>query len=58
MVTSKSLTKKFLISCLPYLYFSTFVGLLTSRTIKPTSLSNNDIEQAVSMGKFEPCNER
>eukprot|EP00796_Vickermania_ingenoplastis_P006775 gene6775-biopygen4611 len=32
-----------------------FANLYTSRTIKPTGLSNEDIDRAVQMGKFEPC---
>eukprot|EP00796_Vickermania_ingenoplastis_P006385 gene6385-biopygen4060 len=56
--TSTTVSKEFLQKVLVYLTPHQFDNLHTSRTIKPTGLSDDDIRRAVEMGKFEPCNER
>lgn len=55
--TCTSTSQDFLSSTLRFLTPQRFFNLFTSRTIKPTSLSEEDIERAVEMGKFERCDE-
>lgn len=51
--THRSETKPFLSAALTFLDDRSFVSMRTSRTIKSTQLSMEDINMAVSMGKFE-----
>lgn len=55
--TAHTATKDFLLKALRYLDPSTFANLYTSRTIKATSLSEDDIRRAVEMNKFEACDD-
>lgn len=56
--TSTTRSKDFLMQVLRYMTPNQFENLYTSRTIKPTGLSQEDIDKAVSMGKFERCDSR
>eukprot|EP00796_Vickermania_ingenoplastis_P006213 gene6213-gene4759 len=53
METARSATKDFLLGVQKYFDPQTYEGFWTSRTIEPTQLSREDIQQAVEMGKFE-----
>lgn len=53
METARSATKDFLLGVQKYFDPQTYEGFMTSRTIQPTQLSREDIQQAVDMGKFE-----
>lgn len=53
--TARTETKDFFEKAMRYLDAKHFYNLYTSRTIKPTSLSDPDIQRAVEMNKFEPC---
>lgn len=55
MPTARESTKVFLLNALRYMEPKTFEGLRTSRTIKYTKLSAEDLDKAVSMKKFERC---
>lgn len=48
-------TKEKLSKALRFLKKEAFDGMQTSRTIKATQLSTEEIEEAVRMGKFEEC---
>lgn len=54
MSVSTTASKTLLDNALRYLRPETFEGLCTSRTIKATQLSRDDVQRAVEMGKFEP----
>eukprot|EP00796_Vickermania_ingenoplastis_P000370 gene369-gene315 len=53
MEMARSTTKDFLLGVQKYFDPQTYDGFWTSRTIEPTQLSREDIQQAVEMGKFE-----
>lgn len=55
LVTTTSRSQEFLSEACSFLTPERFFNLFTSRTIKATSLSEEDVERAVQMGKFEPC---
>lgn len=53
--TASTKTHEFLERVMVYMGPLQFDGLRTSRTIKKTMLPDADIQRAVEMGKFEPC---
>ncbi|CAM40471.1 TATE DNA transposons [Leishmania braziliensis MHOM/BR/75/M2904] len=55
MPTKRASTKRFLQRIQCFLDPSFYDGLRTSRTIKKCALTTAEIQQAVEMGKFEPC---
>ncbi|SYZ67520.1 hypothetical_protein [Leishmania braziliensis MHOM/BR/75/M2904] len=55
MPTKRASTKRFLQRIQCFLDPSFYDGLRTSRTIKKCVLTAAEIQQAVEMGKFEPC---
>nr|CAJ2465746.1 unnamed protein product [Leishmania braziliensis] len=55
MPTKRASTKRFLQRIQCFLDPSFYDGLRTSRTIKKCVLTTAEIQQAVEMGKFEPC---
>ncbi|CAM42016.1 LOW QUALITY PROTEIN: TATE DNA transposons [Leishmania braziliensis MHOM/BR/75/M2904] len=55
MPTKRASTKRFLQRIQCFLDPSFYDGLRTSRTIKKCALTAAEIQQAIEMGKFEPC---
>lgn len=53
--TASTTSQEFLSEALKFLTPERFYNLFTSRTIKATAISAEDILKAVEMGKFEPC---
>jgi len=57
-LTMEKETKDKLMKSLRFLEVEAFNGMQTSRTIKSTQLSTEEIGEAVRMGKFEECDPR